>query len=77
MPDLTPGELAAVFDFLELKRDTKLGCWLCGGNDWAARKIRQVESEEPGPEIATLYVQLVCRNCKYVANFTDRVLRGP
>ncbi|MCH7583692.1 MAG: hypothetical protein IH941_00865 [Acidobacteria bacterium] len=76
MSDLTRAELERVFDFLELKRDEKLGCWVCGGNEWTARKIRNDEKEPVGPAISVLYVQLICKNCKQVAWFTDKALEG-
>ena len=77
MADLSSEELEKAFDFLELKRGEKLGCWLCGGNDWAARKVRRAERDDGGPEMWVMYVQLVCKNCKFVAEFTDKVLDGP
>jgi len=76
MANLTTAELETVFDFLELKRGKKLGCWVCGGNAWAARKIRNDEKEPVGPAISVLYVQLICQNCKAVTWFTDKVLDG-
>ena len=51
MADLTADELQNAFDFLELKRGEALACWLCGHNEWSARKIRRGEKEPHGPEI--------------------------
>ena len=76
MSDLSPGELQAVFDLLEIKRGEKLGCWVCGGNEWRARKVLNVEQQPNGlPDIKT-YVQLICPNCRQVAWFTDKLLDG-
>jgi len=76
--DLSREELQSVFDFLELKRGEKLGCWICGRNDWSARKVRRAETGDPATaEVWTLHVELICKNCKMVTDFTDRVLQGP
>ena len=77
MTDLTQSELENFFDFLELKRGPALACWLCDKNDWSARKVRRAEQAQNGQEVSTLYVQLICKNCKQVADFTDRPLQGP
>ena len=77
MNGFSEGELQKVFDFLEIKRGPKLGCWICGGNDWSGRKVRRAEREGDGPEVWTQYVQLICKNCKVTADFTDRLLQGP
>lgn len=67
MANLTDAELETVFDFLEIKRGVKLGCWVCGSNEWSARKV---------PEVIYAYVQLICKNCKQVVWFTNKVLNG-
>ena len=68
-------ELQRVFDFLELKRPEKLGCSVCGGNEWSARKV--LNDEREGAAVTVTYVQLICKNCKQVLWFTDKVLEGP
>lgn len=76
MADLTESELETVFDFLEIKRGEKLGCWVCGSNEWSARKVLNDEREPNGPEVTYNYLQLICKNCRQVAWFTDKVLDG-
>jgi hypothetical protein len=76
MSELSPGELLAVFDLLEIKRGEKLGCWVCGGNEWAARKVLNQELHIDGYPQTMIYVQLICKNCKQVAWFTDKILQG-
>ena len=72
---LSNSELQNIFDFLELKRGEKLGCSICGANEWSGRKA--VNDERNGAAITRTYVQLICKNCKHVVWFTDKVLDGP
>lgn len=74
VPDLTTQEMQTVFDFLELKRRVALSCWLCGGNQWSGRKAFVIEDEGTPRQVP--YVQLICRNCKFVALFAPSILDG-
>lgn len=69
--DPTQAELQNMFDFLEIKRGEKLGCWLCGHNTWSARKVENVESGVP-----VTYMQLICKNCRWLPGSPTGSFRG-
>lgn len=76
MSDLSNSQIEAIYDFLTLKRDgDDFLCPVCGWSIWSGRKIGNDE-RAGGPAITSTYVQLICKNCKHVVWFTDKILDG-
>ena len=68
------------FDWIQLKHaDDTVECPICHQNVWgyAGRVGLTMESEAFNPKKQRKLVQIICKNCEYVMQFSERILRGP
>lgn len=71
-------DLQALFDFLELKRGEKLGCSVCGWNEWTylggVAVPGRLDDGHYDFSKALEVLALQCQNCFQVIQFNRRLL---
>jgi hypothetical protein len=77
MAGLSDVQTEATFDWFSSKTDDGIRCPICQWNSFSMETVRQMEQRnDPGPEVGTMYLQVIGQNCKHVMWFTDTPLHG-